>query len=230
MMTPNISRIARTLLVVMPAALLAACGGPASPKPDPAPAPSQQTAAEAVRIVVLGDSIAAGLGLPGNDAFPAIVEDLLRREGHSVDVVNAGVSGDTSAGGLRRIDWILKQRPDILVVELGGNDALRGQPLGNTERNLRQIIRRGQASGAHVLLVGMDIPSNYGPVYAGGFAAMYKTIARDERATLVPDFVREVGTDSHLMQADGIHPTAAGHRRLAENLLPYLEDVVKEVE
>jgi len=180
--------------------------------------------------VVLGDSIAAGLGLPESDAFPAIVEKLLRQEGHSVEVVNAGVSGDTSAGGSSRIDWILKQRPDVLVVELGGNDALRGQPLGNTERNLRQIIRRGQEAGAHVLLVGMDIPSNYGRAYAGDFAKMYRRIARDEGVTLIPDFVREVGTDSHLMQADGIHPTTEGQRRLAEKLLPYLEEAVTEID
>jgi len=230
MMTSNISRFARPLLIVLPAVLLAACGGSTSPEPDPAPAPSQQTAAAAVRIVVLGDSIAAGLGLPESDAFPAIVEKLLRQEGHSVEVVNAGVSGDTSAGGSSRIDWILKQRPDVLVVELGGNDALRGQPLGNTERNLRQIIRRGQEAGAHVLLVGMDIPSNYGPAYAGDFAKMYRRIARDEGVTLIPDFVREVGTDSRLMQADGIHPTTEGQRRLAEKLLPYLEEAVTEID
>jgi acyl-CoA thioesterase-1 len=177
-------------------------------------------------IVVLGDSLAAGLGLAETEAFPAVVESLLRRSGREVEVVNAGVSGDTTAGGLSRIDWVLKQQPGVLVVELGGNDALRGQPLANTESNLRQIIRRGRDAGAEVLLLGMDVPSNYGPDYAGGFADMYLRIAEQEGVTLVPGFVREVGADPSLMQPDGLHPTAEGQRLLAETLLPYLEETV----
>jgi acyl-CoA thioesterase-1 len=210
--------------------MLAACGE--SPPPEPFIAPPQPTptvvAENAVRIVVLGDSIAAGLGLAETDAFPAVVEELLRTAGHAVEVVNAGVSGDTSAGGLRRIDWILKQQPDIVVVELGANDALRGQPLESTADNLRGIVRRARSAGARVVLLGMDVPTNYGPDYAGAFTAMYARIADEERAVLVPGFIREVGTDPELMQPDGLHPTAAGQRRLAETLQPVLERLIPE--
>ncbi len=205
------------------AGLLAACApapqtsAPAAPNPTPSPAVTD------VRIVVLGDSLAAGLGLAEADAFPALLERLLRDNGHAVEVVNAGVSGDTSAGGLSRVDWVLQQPTDILVVELGGNDALRGQDLENTESNLRQIVRRGSASGARVLLLGMDVPTNYGPDYSLGFSEMYERIASEEGATLVPAFVREVGMDPTLLQADGLHPTAEGQLRLAEILAPHLE-------
>ena len=173
--------------------------------------------------MVLGDSLAAGLGLAEAEAFPAVVEDLLRSNGHDVEVINAGISGDTSAGGLSRINWVLQQPTDILVVELGGNDALRGQDLENTESNLREIVRRGQAAGARVVLLGMDVPTNYGPDYSQDFSEMYVRIAEEENATLVPGFVREVGMDPSLLQPDGLHPTAEGQRRLAEKILPVLE-------
>ncbi len=209
--------------------LAVACSrAPQTPAPA-APAPTPSPAVAGVRIVVLGDSLAAGLGLAEAEAFPAVVEDLLRDTGHDVEVVNAGVSGDTSAGGLSRVDWVLQQPTDILVVELGGNDALRGQDLENTEANLREIVRRGQAAGARVVLLGMDVPSNYGPDYSRAFSEMYTRIADDEGATLVPGFVREVGLDPSLLQPDGLHPTAEGQRRLAEQLIPVLEARVAAV-
>ncbi len=176
---------------------------------------------------MLGDSLAAGMGLAEADAFPAIVEALLREKGHTVDVLNAGVSGDTSAGGLSRIDWVLSRRPEILVVELGGNDALRGQPLDSTERNLREIIRRGRETGTRVVLLGMDVPTNYGPDYSTAFAEMYQRIARGEGVTLVPGFVRVLGADRSLLLPDGLHPTAEGQRRLAEKLVPYLAQILE---
>ena len=141
-------------------------------------------------------------------------------------MVNAGVSGDTTAGGLSRLEWILRQQPDVLVVELGGNDALRGQPLENTENNLRAIIGRARAAGARPLLLGMDVPTNYGPDYGRDFAEMYGRIAREEAVDFVPGFVREIGLNPELMQADGLHPTAEGQRRLAESLVPYLESML----
>ena len=142
-------------------------------------------------------------------------------------IVNAGVSGDTSAGGLTRIDWVLQQPAEILVIELGGNDALRGQPLENTETNLRAIVRRGRESGASVLLLGMDVPSNYGPDYATAFAELYARIAEEEGVTLVPGFVHELGSDPRLLQPDGLHPTAEGQRRLANTLLTYLIELLE---
>jgi len=203
--------------------LAAACGSPPQKAAPAAPAPTPSPAATGLRIVVLGDSLAAGLGLAEAEAFPAVVEDLLRSNGHDVEVINAGISGDTSAGGLSRINWVLQQPTDILVVELGGNDALRGQDLENTESNLREIVRRGQAAGARVVLLGMDVPTNYGPDYSQDFSEMYVRIAEEENATLVPGFVREVGMDPSLLQPDGLHPTAEGQRRLAEKILPVLE-------
>jgi acyl-CoA thioesterase-1 len=212
------------------ASLLAlACGRPAPP-PVPAPrsSPTSRPATAAVRVVVLGDSLAAGLGLAADEAFPAVVEGLLRERGHAVEVVNAGVSGDTSAGGLARLEWVLQRPADILVVELGGNDALRGQELEATESNLREIVRRGRASGARVLLLGMDVPANYGPDYGGRFAALFERVAGEEGVPLVPGFVRGLAAGPGLLQADGLHPTAAGQRLLAENLLPALEALVLE--
>ena len=215
-------------------ALLAAACGERAPEAPPAgtnPDASRSVApatpdVEAIRIVVLGDSLSAGMGLPESEAFPALVEERLRDEGFPVEVINAGVSGDTSAGGLSRLDWVLRSGPDILVVELGANDALRGQPLENTERNLREILRRGREAGATPVLLGMDVPTSYGPDYTGGFRAIYERLAREEEVRLVPDFIREVGLDPKLMQADGLHPTAEGHRRLAGLLLPHLREML----
>jgi acyl-CoA thioesterase-1 len=235
-MTHIISRSVRSALrraIAAAPLVLVACGAPTPVEPPTtaertaAPAPASTPAA--IRIAVLGDSLAAGMGLAEADAFPAVTEDLLRDAGHPVEVLNAGVSGDTSAGGLSRIDWVLTQRPNILVVELGGNDALRGQPLANTERNLREIISRGRDAGARVLLLGMDVPINYGPDYGTAFAEMYERIATDEQIDLVPGFVREVGVDPTLMQADGLHPTAEGHRRLAAALIPHLEQILEAI-
>jgi acyl-CoA thioesterase-1 len=220
---------------VVPIALLAVvlvvgCGGSTADAPavtrhvppaSPTPSPEH-------RVVVLGDSLAAGLGLPEADAFPAVVEARLRDCGFDVEVVNAGVSGDTSAGGLARLDWVLQQPADVLVVELGGNDALRGQPVEATAANLREIVRRGRAAGARVVLLGMDVPTNYGADYASAFAAIYSRVADDEGAVLVPGFVREVGSDPDLLQPDGLHPTAEGQRQLAERLLPALLETLEK--
>jgi acyl-CoA thioesterase-1 len=180
--------------------------------------------AASYRIAALGDSLAAGYGLPVDAAFPALLERYLRDEGHAVEVLNAGVSGDTSAGGLSRLDWVLRSRPDLLLVELGANDALRGQPLPAVERNLRSIVTRARDRGVDVLLLGMDIPTNYGVAYTRGFAALYQRIADDLDVALVPGFVREVGLDPNLIQPDGLHPTAEGQRVLARSLVPHVRE------
>lgn len=212
------------------ALLATACGDPVLQETTTTAHPSPTTPTNALRVVFLGDSLTAGLGLAEADAFPAVTQSLLEETGYFAEIVNAGVSGDTSAGGLARLDWVLGQKVDVLVVELGGNDALRGQSIEHTESNLRQIVRRARENGARVLLLGMDIPSNYGPDYGTAFADIYIRIAGEEGATLVPGFIREVGTDPALMQPDGLHPTADGHRRLAEILVPYLGDVIANLE
>ncbi|MBZ5639865.1 MAG: arylesterase [Acidobacteriia bacterium] len=180
-------------------------------------------------VVFLGDSLTAGLGLSEDLAYPAVLERRLRESGVPVRVVNAGVSGDTTAGGLARLTWILRQRPDVLVVGLGANDALRGQPLPSVEANLRAIVEAGTGAGSRVLLLGMRIPTNYGPDYAEGFAAIYPRLAKSLGVALVPFLLEGVGGRPALNQADGLHPNARGQEIVAENVFPYLERVLRTV-
>ncbi|MEO6194901.1 MAG: arylesterase [Thermoanaerobaculia bacterium] len=176
-------------------------------------------------VVFLGDSLTAGLGLDENQAYPALLERQLREEGKAVRVVNAGVSGDTTAGGLARIGWILGQHPDLVVVALGANDGLRGLPLTEVETNLREIIRHSREAGARVLLLGMRLPPNYGP-YAEQFTALYPKLAKELNVPLVPFLLDKVGGIRSLNQGDGIHPTAKGQEIVARNVRPYLEEML----
>jgi acyl-CoA thioesterase-1 len=195
----------------------------------PARAPQASASSQAEPLVVfLGDSLTAGLGLPADQAYPALLARALRDDGVAARVVNAGVSGDTSASGLRRLPWLLAQRPVVVVVGLGANDALRGQPAAETERNLRAIVAQARRAGVKVLLLGMQIPPNYGPDYAGAFAALYPRVARELHVPLVPFLLAGVGGVTGLNQADGIHPTAAGHVKVAANVKPYLEDLLRQ--
>ncbi len=180
-------------------------------------------------VVFLGDSLTAGLGLNEDQAYPALLGKQLQQEGLPVRVINAGVSGDTTAGGLARLSWLLNQHPDVVVVALGGNDGLRGLPVQEVNQNLREIVRRSQAAGARVLLLGLQMPPNYGPEYTAGFAAVYPKIAQDLNVSLLPFMLAGVGGIARLNQMDGIHPTAAGQEIVAKNVLPYLEKVVREL-
>lgn len=173
-------------------------------------------------MVFLGDSLTAGYGVSQAEAFPALVGEALAADGVPVRVVNAGVSGDTTAGGLRRLDWVLSQRPEVLVVGLGANDGLRGQPLDEIEGNLRKIVERARGAGSRVLLLGMKLPPSYGLPYAGGFAALYRRLADRLDVPLVPFLLEGVAGDARLNQDDGIHPNARGQRVVAENVLPHL--------
>jgi acyl-CoA thioesterase-1 len=227
------------LALVIPALLgLSACGPQASeeapraarravPVSGPAPVAQPQVPAAATLpvVVFLGDSLTAGLGLDEGQAYPALVERELKDDGKAARVVNAGVSGDTTAGGLSRLNWLLGQHPDVLVVGLGANDGLRGLPLTEVEGNLREIVRRSQAAGARVLLLGMRLPPNYGP-YAEQFTALYPKLAKELDVPLVPFLLDKVGGIRSLNQADGIHPTAKGQEIVARNVLPYLEKVL----
>ena len=200
----------------------AARAAPAAQAPAPDPLPCLPV------VVFLGDSLTAGLGLDEDQSYPAILDKELREEGMPIRAVNAGVSGDTTAGGLSRIGWILGQRPDVVVVALGGNDGLRALPVEQAEKNLREIVRRSQASGARVLLLGMKMPPNYGPDYTRSFEAMYRDIAKDMNVPLLPFLLEGVGGIRNLNQGDGIHPTAEGQEILAKNVLPYLEEMLRE--
>lgn len=199
----------------------------------PAPAATAATASPSAdtrpTVVFLGDSLTAGYGLSEEEAFPAVLATQLEAEGRLVRIVNAGVSGDTSSGGVARIDWLLRQEPDIVVVGLGANDALRGLPLDQLESNLRTIVTKSLASGAQVLLLGMAITPNLGPDYAAGFAALYPRLAAELEVELVPFLLEGVGGVPELNQADGIHPTPQGQRRVADNVFPHLERLVARV-
>ena len=177
-------------------------------------------------IVALGDSLTAGLGVAADQAYPALLEQRLRREGFAYRVVNAGVSGDTSAGGLRRIDWALRLHPDVVIVALGANDGLRGQPPEALQNNLTRIVERAQAAGARVLLAGMRVPPNYGGDYGRAFAEVYPAVAKATGVPLAPFLLDGVAGNPRLNQADGIHPTAEGQRRIAQLLWPYLKPLL----
>jgi len=193
-------------------------------------ATAEAPAAGAPLVVFLGDSLTAGYGLDAEEAYPAHVERLLAARGLPVRVVNAGVSGDTSAGGRARVDWLLKLHPDLVVVELGGNDALRGQPLAATEENLRAIVERVRSAGSRVLLVGMRIPPSYGPEYASEFAALYPRLAREYDVPLLPFLLEGVAADPELNQPDGIHPNARGQEIVAGTVADALAPLVAALE
>ena len=178
-------------------------------------------------IVALGDSLTAGLGVARDEAYPALLEARLRRAGFAYRVVNAGVSGDTTAGGRRRLDWVLRSRPEVVIVALGANDGLRGQPVAALRDNLTAIVTRLRESGARVLLVGMRLPANYGETYAGAFAESFRAVARGTSVAFLPFLLAGVAGDPSLNQADGIHPNAAGHRIVAEHVWPSLQPLLR---
>lgn len=191
-------------------------------------AASANTASAAEPLVIfLGDSLTAGYGLETDQAFPALVGARLAAKGLPVRVVNAGVSGDTTTGALERLDWLLQQKPALLVVGLGANDAFRGQPVDRIEGNLRRIVRRAKASGTPVLLLGMRVPTNYGPEYTEAFAAIFPRVAKDEKADLMPFLLDGVGGHPDLNLDDGIHPNALGQKMVATNLIPYVERALR---
>jgi acyl-CoA thioesterase-1 len=191
-------------------------------------APAPPAAAARPRIVILGDSLTAGLGLEQDEAYPILLQQRLDRERLSYDVVNAGVSGDTSAGGLSRLDWSLDGDVRVLVVALGGNDGLRGLPAEELTRNLATIIERAQARHIKVMLAGMEAPPNFGQSYVVSFHRVYPELAKKYGVPLVPFLLDGVAGSETLNQRDGIHPTAEGARIVAENvwkvLLPLLKD------
>jgi acyl-CoA thioesterase-1 len=208
------------------------CDNEPSPKPQTLPAESAVTTqpTKMVRIVFLGDSLTAGLGLEQDQAFPALIGETLKRENVSATIVNAGVSGDTTAGGLRRVEWLLKQKPDILVVGLGANDGLRATDVKASEQNLREIVTKARSAGSQVLLLGMLIPPNYGPEYTAAFKEVYPRIAKEMTVPLVPFVLEGVGGVPAMNQPDGIHPTAEGQKVVAENVLKELRMMVRTIE
>jgi acyl-CoA thioesterase I len=179
-----------------------------------------------VRIVALGDSLTAGLGLPANAAFPARLEQALRAKGIAVEISNAGVSGDTATGGLARLDWSVPEGTEAVIVELGANDTLRGIDPKVTRQALEEIVRRLRGRGIAVLLAGMRAAPNLGPDYARDFEAIYSDLAARNDLLLYPFFLDGVATDAKLNQRDGLHPTAAGVDAIVARILPKAEELV----
>jgi acyl-CoA thioesterase I len=171
-------------------------------------------------ILFFGDSLTAGYGLSTEEAFPAIVEKKFNKNGKAVKVVNAGLSGETSAGGLSRINWVLRQPVDVFILELGANDGLRGLPLDQTEKNLQAIIDKVKVKNPNVKIViaGMMVPPNMGPDYSGKFQKLFPALAKKNNATLVPFLLQDVAGKEELNLADGIHPNVEGHKIVAENV------------
>lgn len=178
-------------------------------------------------LVALGDSLMAGYGLAESQAFPARLEAVLREKGHEVQIANAGVSGDTSAGGLDRVDWSVPDDTDAVIVELGANDALRGLSPAETRKNLAAIIAKLKARGIEVLLAGMLAPPNMGTEYADEFNAIFPDLARKHGLAFYPFFLDGVAANRHLTQADGMHPTAAGIDAIVERFVPVAERLLE---
>ena len=180
------------------------------------------------RIVAFGDSLTAGLGVPVDESYPAQLQRRLDSLGYRYRVINAGVSGDTTAGGLRRVSWVLSNKPELVILELGANDGLRGLPVDQTRSNLRQIISQLQEAGTKVVLAGMKLPPNYGQDYTASFEVMYRMLAQERRLPFIPFFLDGVGGSSSLNQADGIHPTKEGYKVIVEEVLKVLMPVLDE--
>ncbi|MET4220525.1 acyl-CoA thioesterase-1 [Bradyrhizobium sp. LB7.2] len=185
--------------------------------------PAWAEATKPVKLVVLGDSLSAGLGLPAQEAFPTKVQKALQAKGIDIDMTNAGVSGDTSSGGRDRLDWSVPDGTDGVIIELGANDALRGIDPDLTRTALTEIVQRLKARKIAVMLCGMLAPPNYGPDYAARFNSIYPDLARKFDVPLYPFFLEGVAADAKLNQADGIHPTAAGVDIIVKNILPTVE-------
>jgi acyl-CoA thioesterase-1 len=181
-------------------------------------------------VLFLGDSLTAGRGLEESQAFPALIESKIQAEKLPYDVINAGVSGDTSAGGLRRIDWLLQRPIDVLVLELGANDGLRGLPIAEMTENLQSIIDKVKAKNPQVKVViaGMQMPPNLGRDYAKAFRVAFVDLAEKNHAALIPFLLQGVGGDADLNQADQIHPTAEGDKIVAENVWRVLGPILRK--
>ena len=212
----------RTIQMIATAAVLAVTAS--TPAVDAEQAAVR--AAAPIRIVALGDSLTSGHRLPRAEAYPALLEAALKEEGVSAVVVNRGVSGDTTSGGVRRLPAALDDRPDVLVVALGVNDGLRGVPVAQVRRNLETIIEAAQARGVTVLLCAMEALPVYGWQYTVDFHNMYTALADRYKVPLVPFLLMGVLGDPDLMSPDGLHPNAAGARAMASNILSYLRPLV----
>lgn len=208
-----------------------ACGSPASSTPQIREQNFTQIRGEVPLVLAFGDSLTAGLGLSSSEAYPALLQERLDEAGYQMQVMNAGVSGETTAGGLRRISWVLGEnsRVQILILALGGNDGLRGLPVDQMKDNLGQIILMAQTRGVHVLLAGMKAPPNFGTVYTEKFQSVFKELNEEYDVVFLPFLLDGVAGVTELNQSDGIHPNEQGAERVAAHVWPVLESMLKVV-
>jgi len=192
---------------------------------------AQAVPSDTTTVLFFGDSITAGYGVGEGHAFPALIEHKIDSLGWNVEVINAGLSGETSAGGLRRIDWLMRRAVDVLVLELGANDGLRGIDPASTRNNLQQIMDKVKAKNpaVKIILAGMQVPPNLGQDYTQLFRDIYPELARENNAKLIPFVLEGVAGKPELNQADGIHPTVEGHRIVAQNVWEVLKPVLKQI-
>jgi len=233
----NRGRSYGVLVALWIASATAGCGSDAKPAGESeatahvaASASTPKPAITGPKVAFLGDSISAGLHLAEDDAFPAVLQQKLAARGEPFQLINAGVSGDTTAGGLRRVDWLLKQKPAIVVVELGANDGMRGIAPNVMEKNLRGILEKIGATDAQPLLLGLRIPPSLGAQHEAEFAAVYDRLADELDVPFVPFFMDGVAGDPKLNLQDGIHPTVEGHVILARNVEDALLELLKKID
>ena len=181
------------------------------------------------RIVALGDSLTIGLGLLEQEAYPALLQNKINEAGYQFEVVNAGVSGDTSAGGLRRLDWALEGNVKVLIVAFGGNDGLRGLPVAQMKENLSQIIDKARERNIVIILAGMEAPPNFGQEYATGFRQAFRDVALNKRVLFIPFLLNNVAGKPELNQADGIHPNQQGTQIVADTVWSVLEPLLDQM-
>lgn len=217
--------------------LLALAGCSSKPEPKVVPAAAPEATAPKPRpvdpndkrpvIVCFGDSLTAGYGLPAGQSYPDRLQEILDREKWSFRVVNLGLSGDTSSGGIDRMGTVLEQKPFLVVLELGANDGLRGLPVTATKANLERMVDTFQKAGARVMLAGITLPRNYGPDYIRDFDSMFTNLARQKKLGFLPFLLDGVATNPQLMQNDGLHPNDEGTQRVAENVWKMLKPMLR---
>jgi acyl-CoA thioesterase-1 len=238
------SRLPGPLGVCVLVALASACNGSAigcgvekpgdqaasQPAPQaPADPPASRTDDERPKIAILGDSLTAGLGLLDTQSYPHLLQKKIDAEGFQYEVINAGVSGDTSAGGLRRLDWVLKEDVRVVIVALGANDGLRGLSVSEMKHNLGQIIETARARNVTVILAGMEAPPNYGAEYAASFRQAYRELAQQYRVLFIPFLLDKVAGEATLNQADGIHPNPQGAEIVADTVWNALKPLLDQI-
>jgi acyl-CoA thioesterase-1 len=206
--------------------VLAGCrkqDNPAGTSSQPASAPKVYEGT----IIAVGDSLTAGLGVNEDEAYPALLQEKLRQEGHNWQVINAGISGETSSGVLSRVNWIIAQHPDIVILETGANDGLRGVPTMTIRKNIGQAVHLLKEAGVEVVLAGMQMLQNYGPDYTKLYAAIYPAVAKEQKVILIPFFLEGVAGDKSLNLRDGLHPNPEGQRIVARTVYPFVVQAIK---